>query len=109
VISSLESKPISHASKLLLTLGSRVENQGMQWNPRRSSLSEWGGSPTLIEPVVGKITLRGLDRARSVSAQPLDGSGQPTGELIRAARNGESWEIPVGASATTWYEVTVER
>ena len=108
VISSLESKPISHASKLLLTLGSRVENQGMQWNPRRSSLSEWGGPPTLIEPVVGQITLRGLDRAQAVSAQPLDGSGQPTGELIRAARNGEGWEISVGTPVTTWYEVTVE-
>jgi hypothetical protein len=108
VISSLESKPISRASRLLLTAGSRVENQAMQWNPRRSSLSDWGASPTLIEPVVGQITLRGLDRAQAVSAQPLDGSGQPTGELIRAARNGEGWEIRVGAPATTWYEVTVE-
>jgi hypothetical protein len=75
-VTSLESEPISRASRLLLTLGSRVENNGMQWNPRRSNLSEWGGSPTLIEPVVGRITLRSLDRAKTVSAQPLDGSGQ---------------------------------
>jgi len=40
---------------LLLTAGSRVENEGMQWNARRSNLSEWGASPTLIELVVGWI------------------------------------------------------
>jgi len=108
-ITSLESKPISRTSRLLLTLGSRVENEGMQWNPRRSNLSEWGGSPTLIEPVVGRITLRNLDRAKAVSAQPLDGSGQPMGEPIRVQKKAEGWNIPVGTPVTTWYEVTVTR
>jgi hypothetical protein len=107
VIVSLEPEPIPRASRLLLTVGSRVENEGMQWNERRSNLSEWGGSPTLIEPVVGRITLRGLDRAQAVSAQPLDGSGQPMGEPIRAEKKGEGWEIPLGKPVTTWYEVAV--
>jgi hypothetical protein len=106
-ITSLESEPISQATRLLLTLGSRVENAGMQWNERRSNLSEWGGSPTLVEPVVGRITLRGLDRARTVSAQPLDGSGQPMGEPIRAEKKAEGWEFSLGKPVTTWYEVTV--
>jgi hypothetical protein len=106
-ITSLESEPISRASKLLLTLGSRVENEGMRWNDRRSNLSEWGGSPTLIEPVIGRITLRSLDRAKTVSAQPLDGSGQPMGEPIRAEKKAEGWELSLGKPVTTWYEVTV--
>jgi hypothetical protein len=106
-VTSLESEPISRASRLLLTLGSRVENEGMRWNDRRSNLSEWGGSPTLIEPVVGRITLRKLDRAKAVSAQPLDGSGQPMGEAILAERKNGGWEIPLGKPVTTWYEVTV--
>jgi hypothetical protein len=108
-IASLESQPISRASKLLLTLGSKVENEGMRWNDRRSNLAEWGASPTLIEPVVGRITLRSLDRAKTVSAQALDGSGQPLGEPIRAERKAEGWEIPLGKIVTTWYEVTVTR
>jgi hypothetical protein len=107
VITSLGSEPISRASKLLLTLGSRVENEGMRWNDRRSGLSEWGGSPTLIEPVVGRIILRNLDRAKTVSAQPLDGSGQPMGEPVRAEKKAEGWEIPIGKTVTTWYDVTV--
>jgi hypothetical protein len=106
-ITSLESEPISRASRLLLTLGSRVENEGMQWNDRRSNLSEWGGSPTLIEPVVGRITLRKLDHAKTVSAQALDGSGQPLGDPIRAEKKAEGWDIPLGKRVTTWYEVTV--
>jgi hypothetical protein len=108
-ITSLEPAPISRASKLLLTLGSRVENEGMKWNDRRSNLAEWGESPTLIEPVVGRITLRSLERAKTVAAQPLDGSGQPMGEPIHAEKKAEGWEIPVGEVITTWYEVTVTR
>jgi hypothetical protein len=106
-ITSLEPEPISLASRLLLTLGSRVENRGMRWNDRRSNLSEWGGSPTLIEPVVGRISLRRLDRAKTVSAQPLDGSGQPMGEPIRAEKRAEGWDLPLGKTVSTWYEVTV--
>lgn len=109
VLNSLETEPISRASKMLLTVGSRVENDGMQWNDRRSNLSNWGGSPTLIEMVVGRINLRGLDRAKAVSAQPLDGSGQPLGQPIHASKSAGGWQIPVGTPVTTWYEVTVER
>lgn len=107
-LSSLESTPISRASKLLLTLGSRVENQGMQWNPRRSNLSVWGGPPTLIEPVVGRIVLKGLENARNVSAQPLDGSGQPLGAAIPGVREADGWKIAIGTAVTTWYDLTVE-
>ena len=108
-ITSLESQPISRASRLLLTLGSRVENEGMRWNDRRSNLAEWGGSPTLIEPVVGQIRLRSLDHAKMVSAQALDGSGQPMGEPIHAEKKAEGWDIPLGKIVTTWYELTVTR
>ncbi|MGA8510779.1 MAG: hypothetical protein WB762_34640 [Candidatus Sulfotelmatobacter sp.] len=108
-ITSLESQPISRASRLLLTLGSRVENEGMRWNDRRSNLAEWGGSPTLIEPVSSRITLRNLDQAKTVSAQALDGSGEPLGEPIRAEKKPAGWDLPLGKMVTTWYEVIVKR
>jgi len=108
-ITSLEAKPISRASRLLLTLGSRVENEGMMWNERRSNLSEWGGSPTLIELVVGRITLRNLDQAKTVSAQALDGSGLPKGDPIAVEKKNQGWELPLGRAVTTWYVVTVTR
>jgi hypothetical protein len=109
IVNSLESKPISSAGKLLLTACVRVENTGMQWDARRTRVTEQGQSPTLIEPVTGTITLRNLKRATKVSAKALDGSGRPIGDPIIARRTEAGWEIPVGDPVTTWYEVSVER
>jgi hypothetical protein len=109
IVNSLESKPISSAGKLLLTACVRVENTGMQWDARRTRVTEQGQSPTLIEPVTGTITLRNLKRATKVSAKALDGSGRPIGDPIIARKTEAGWEIPVGDPVTTWYEVSVER
>src|ERR1017187_6432526 len=68
IVNSLESKPIASAGRLLLTACVRVENTGMQWDARRAHVTEQGQSPTLIEPVIGTITLRNLKPATRVSA-----------------------------------------
>jgi hypothetical protein len=109
IVNSLESKPISSAGKLLLTACVRVENTGMQWDARRTRVTEQGQSPTLIEPVTGTITLRNLKRATKVSVKALDGSGRPIGDPIVARKTEAGWEISVGEPVTTWYEVSVER
>ena len=109
VVNSLESKPIASAGELLLTACVRVENTGMQWDAERTRVTEPGGSPTLIEPVTGAITLRNLKPATRVSAIAMDGSGRPIGDPIIAKKTDAGWEIPVGEPVTTWYEVTVER
>jgi hypothetical protein len=109
LLTSLDGHAIAQSGHLLLVAGVRAVNTGMAWNAAHTGLELWGGSPTLIEPVTGRITLRGLDAATSVLAQPLDGAGQPLGQLIAATRDGSAWQIPVGTPATTWYSVTVER
>ncbi|HKW28120.1 MAG TPA: hypothetical protein VJT54_02210 [Verrucomicrobiae bacterium] len=109
ILSSLEAKPISTSSRMLLVTGSRVENTGMTWNAEKSLPANWGGTPTVIEPVTGTITLRDLARANAVSARALDGSGRPIGDPIIAQKTGVGWEIAVGQIVTPWYELTVER
>jgi hypothetical protein len=109
VVNSLESKPIASAGRLLLTAGARVENTGMRWDDRRTRVTEQGQSPTLIEPVIGTITLRNLKPATKVSARALDGSGRPIGDPIIAKKTDAGWAITVGEPVTTWYEVVVER
>jgi hypothetical protein len=109
VLTALDEQPIARSAKLLLTTGARVVNTGMQWNSDRSGLTAWGGSPTLIEPVTGRIALRGLAGATAVLAQPLDGAGHPMGQPMRAVQSGGAWQITVGTPATTWYAVTVQR
>jgi hypothetical protein len=107
VLSSLDGKPISISSRMLLTAGARVANTGMTWNNTRTTLANWGAAPSLIEPTTGRIVLQNLAQAVEVHATPLDGAGRALGEPIAAARTDGGWSIVLGKPATTWYEVTV--
>jgi len=109
LLSSLDGQPIAQATRMLLVAGARVENTGQVWNTAGTGVTAWGGTPTLIEQVAGTVTLHELTGARSVRLQPLNGAGQPQGEPLQAARNGEDWQLRLGAPVTTWYEVIVER
>lgn len=109
LLTSLDSLPIASSSRLLLAAGSRVLNTGAKWNDSRTSLDEWGATPTLIEPVKGAITLRGLKNPKSVTLQPLDGAGRRSGELIIAEPTEDGWLAAIGEVPTTWYEVVVAR
>jgi len=108
-LQSLDERPIASAEKLLLTAGSRVVNTGMKWNERRTSLTDWGHEPTMIEVVKGTVVLKGIDGAKAVEAQPLDGAGRTTGTTAAATQGADGWELPIGTTATTWYLVTVKR
>jgi len=109
VLASLDDKPLAKTGKMLLTTGSRVANTGMKWNDNRTRLVSQGGSPSLVEPVTGTVTLRNLDGAKGVTAEALDGSGKPFGDPIAARKIGNTWELPIGEPVTTWYVVTVRR
>jgi hypothetical protein len=108
-LSALDEEPIARSSKLLLTATARVANSGMQWNPARTTLEKWGGPPPLIEPVTGKVVLRRLAGAKSVSYQPLDGAGRPLGPVLKAVGIDRGWELTLGNPATAWCLVFVAR
>jgi hypothetical protein len=109
LLSSMDDRPIATSSKLLLVAGGPVENSGQKWNTAGTDVTSFGGSPTLIEQVKGTITLRGIEGARSVQLQPIDGAGQPLGAAIVATASGNEWKIALGAATTTWYQITVTR
>ena len=110
MLSSLDTRPISSSSRLLLVAGGPVENTGQHWNTAHTDVTDLGGSPTLVQPVVGTLTLHGLAGAKSVRMQAIDGAGQRLGESLNAASvaNGE-WALPLGSVTTTWYLIEVER
>jgi hypothetical protein len=108
MVTALEDKPIAQAQRLLLVAAVRTENSNMRWDARKIS-ARGGESPTLIEPVMGTITLKGLQSAGAVTVKPLDGAGRLIGEPIAARKSGADWEIAVGDPVTPWFEVTVER
>ena len=106
---SLESKPISTSTKLLLVATGPVENTGEAWNSAGTDVTSWGGPPTLVEPIKGTITLRGIRGAHEVSVQAIDGAGQPRGAPVRTTASGVNWKIEIGGTATTWYQITIVR
>jgi len=108
-LSSLDQQPISRSSRLLLIAGGRVENTGQRWNTADTSVTQWGDSPTLIEPVKGALLLRNLAPAQAVDLQAIDGAGQPLGPQVAATHSASGWKIPLGKTTTTWYEVIVHR
>jgi hypothetical protein len=81
---------------MLLSAGSRVSNTA-------------NGPPTLIEPVMGNIVIRNLEGAEAVYSSPLDGAGRRMGQPVRAEKTAEGWNVTLGRSVTTWYEITVKR
>ncbi len=109
VLVSMDDKALARSEKMLLTTGSRVANTGQKWNDARTRLANQGGSPTLIEPVSGTVTLRNIEGAKTVKATALDGSGKPIGTPISARKTPAGWEIAVGDPVTTWYVLTVTR
>ena len=106
MLTSLDGAPLSRAKRMLLTAGSRAGNTGMKWNEKRTSLTDWGTAPTVIEPVTGTIMLRGLAGTASLEVAALDGAGHSIGK-VRTTRTKAGWDIAVGDPATPWYVITV--
>ena len=110
MVSSIDPLPIAASSRMLLVAGGPVENTGQRWNSAHTDVTDYGGSPTLVQPVTGTLTLRGLAPAKSVRMQPIDGAGQPEGRPINAmSKTQGEWTLPLGTSVTTWYLIEVER
>lgn len=109
IVTSLDRESIARSQSLLLVTTARSANKGMTWNEDRTSLSNWGSEPTVIEPVKGNITLRNLRHAERLEAVPLNGAGKTMGESIILRKVKEGFVIPVGEPATTWYLVRIQR
>ena len=86
MLTSLDGAPLSRAKRMLLTTGSRAGNTGMKWNEKRTSLTDWGTAPTVIEPVTGTIMLRGL--AGTASARLASANAARAQAELEIARRG---------------------
>jgi hypothetical protein len=109
IIISLNEEPIARSQCLLLVATARSANKGMTWNENRTSLSNWGVAPTVIEPVKGSVILQNIMSAEQVEAVPLNGAGKRMGESIQARLVADGFEITIGEPATPWYLVKIQR
>lgn len=109
VLVSLDDKPIAETDRLLLVATARAANTGMKWNDKRTSLTDWGTEPSLIEPVKGFITLKDIRSARQMEATPLDSGAKPLGKPIPAEKTADGYRFPLGETVTPWYLIRVVR
>jgi hypothetical protein len=109
VLTSLDNRPISSSQRLLLVASARSANTGMAWNEKRTSLSDWGAAPTVIEPVKGKVVLRNLEPLQRIEIIPLDGAGKALENSVSVNGVKGDFVLRVGQPATVWYLVRVER
>ncbi len=108
ILTTLDGQALSCSQRLLLVTTARSANNGMTWNENRTSLSNWGSVPTVIEPVRGKVILRDLEPTQQIETIPLDGAGKALGYTVSAHVKGD-FIFPIGEQATTWYLVRIQR
>jgi hypothetical protein len=102
MLSPLDGKTLRTSGRLLLTLGSRVENPGMAWNATRDSVSDqWGQGPVVAERVPCRLALK-VDGPRRVFA--LDPRGRRAKKIPATYRSGVLSFDTAGA-ASMWVEV----
>ena len=102
LLSSLDGQPIANSRHLLLTLAARAENTGMIMNPGRTSVTNPGRTPILIEPVQGVFT---LSAGSGWQAYALDAHGQRTQSLSLTTSETQT-QLKLGSPSALWIEWT---
>jgi hypothetical protein len=102
-LTSLDGKKIESSQKMLLTVTATSVLSGAKWNESRTSLTEWGHQPFVIEPVTGEIILQGIKNAKNLHIYPLDSSGKILGDGQKAVFKNNNLIFTLGKTSTVWY------
>jgi hypothetical protein len=93
-------QPIATADRLLLAAVARSKNTGMVRSPDRTSVSDqWGKAPALIEVVAGVLSLAGHYKLFAITP------GGTRGDAIDTHITNGRTILPIGKTATVWYEL----
>ncbi len=104
---SLDSLPLARSQKQLLTLSTRAQNSGLVWIDSLGFGKNWGTAPIVISAAT--VILRLRTTFDSTFIQPLDGRGQPTGNIVLMKKvNDSTASITIDQQQTpsVWYQIT---
>jgi hypothetical protein len=106
---AMDDKRIAESGELLLVTTATSGLSGMVYNESRTELLNWGGKPTLIEPVTGTITINHLVRAKSAEIISIDGNGMKIeGRRIKADPTG-TLKFRIAEVTTPLYVIHITR
>ena len=104
-----DDKRIAESEDLLLVTTATSGLSGMEYNESRTELLNWGGKPTLIEPVTGTITLNHLIGAKSAEIIPIDGNGMKIDTRRIQADSSGTLKFRIGEVTTPLYLIHISR
>lgn len=105
-VTALDDRALAASKHMLLTVCGRCENTGMVWDASGFKALKRGTGPVLIEPVRGKVTLRGLAAPETLQVYPLRPDGSRL-DAVPVERDGGQLRFSLGAP-TIYYEITAE-
>ena len=109
IVSSLDEQNIDVSRHLLLTATSHAENTGMVMTPGRTSVTNPGRAPILVQPVQGSVVLKqsvsaaGEAEGKAWKAYALDAQGRRGQELPLEATEAGT-RLRLGAAPCLWVE-----
>jgi hypothetical protein len=104
---SLEDTSLADTNQMLLVATARAANTDMKWNDKRTSLTDWGTEPSVIEPVKGFVTLKNINLVGQIEVTPLDSGAKAISRPILAQKTAEGYRFPIGEPATPWYLIRI--
>jgi hypothetical protein len=109
ILTSMNDETISRAEELLLVATSKFELTNMKYNDERTELINWGEKPGLIEPVMGTVDLKGLDKVKSVELIAIGGDGKRLNTKSIKPDSRGTIHLEIGATATPLYLIRLYR
>lgn len=76
---SIDDRPITGSSSLILSCAARVENTGAKYTPARTQVISGGTAPLLVEPVYSKVIIK-AEPFKSAEVSMLDENGYEKGK-----------------------------
>ena len=101
-LAALDAKPIAESGRLLLVAAGRVENTGMGWDEKRTTLARrWGSEPTIAEGIAATVTLARRGEAKVCA---LDAAGMRQSDVPTKPGPGGRIALKIGPEyKTLWY------
>lgn len=101
---SRDGKPLSQSGRVLLTVMSKAENPGLEWNAERTfAKNAWKNSPVEVEGVTGTVVI--TTGAKEASVYALDGNGKRNGQVPSIVAGGKLTIAISPADLAAWYEI----